>query len=376
MKQPNNHVNRTDGASVDASVREYQARRPHYEEFTAKVLELIRSLLRIRSIDVHLLDGRTKEIESFREKLGRASKSYTDPLSEISDLSGIRIIAYYNEDVDVVSELLKAEFDVDWPNSSDRRVASRPEEFGYQSLHYVVRLNAARRNLLEWSHLRDLRAEIQVRTVLQHAWAAISHKIQYKRESEVPVLLRRKLFRLSALLEIADDEFLSLRDETFHITDEIEIQLAAGATDLPIDRLTVEEFIRSSPEVTTLIELAAAAGFRTAIGLKGFGSELVVVAQILNLTRITELRDTLRESLVWASRYFEELLEGQDDAWVVNPAFVCILILIGTSPESFSVATLEEAGWGPEVATLVLTVATAFRSVSARGSTPPRQREQ
>lgn len=51
-------------------------------------------------------------------------------------------------------------------------------------------------------------------TVLQHAWATISHKLDYKSEVDVPRELRRSLFRLSALLELADKEFVDLRRRT------------------------------------------------------------------------------------------------------------------------------------------------------------------
>jgi trimethylamine:corrinoid methyltransferase-like protein len=58
-----------------------------------------------------------------------------------------------------------------------------------------------------------MHAEVHVRTVLQHAWAAISHSLQYKKEDDVPAALRRRLNRLAALLELADQEFTTLSAE-------------------------------------------------------------------------------------------------------------------------------------------------------------------
>jgi hypothetical protein len=54
---------------------------------------------------------------------------------------------------------------------------------------------------------------VQVRTVLQHAWASISHALQYKQEDDIPRALRRRLARISALLEVADEEFAELNRE-------------------------------------------------------------------------------------------------------------------------------------------------------------------
>lgn len=98
-------------------------------------MELLKALLRVQIIEVHLIESRTKDARSFQEKIGRASKAYIDPLDEITDLSGIRIIAYYEEDLHKITELIEKEFDVDWDNSMDKRKILKPEEFGYQSIH-------------------------------------------------------------------------------------------------------------------------------------------------------------------------------------------------------------------------------------------------
>lgn len=73
--------------------------------------------------------------------------------------------------------------------------------------------------------LSGLKAEIQIRTILMHAWADVSHKISYKREEDVPTHLRRKLNRLIALFEIADDQFDSIVKEI----EEYRISLKAEA---------------------------------------------------------------------------------------------------------------------------------------------------
>ncbi len=54
------------------------------------------------------------------------------------------------------------------------------ERFGYQSIHYLVKLKGERARLAEYRNLKDGVVEIQIRTILQHAWAEIEHDIQYK----------------------------------------------------------------------------------------------------------------------------------------------------------------------------------------------------
>jgi hypothetical protein len=58
-----------------------------------------------------------------------------------------------------------------------------------------------------FSSLGELKAEIQVRTMAQHMWAAASHILQYKDEQNVPQPVKRSIYRVSALLETIDLEF-------------------------------------------------------------------------------------------------------------------------------------------------------------------------
>ena len=87
--------------------------------------------------------------------------------------------------------MIEREFDIDWAYSSRRGEDDPPDRFGYRSDHYIVRTPADER-------FAGLSAEIQVRTVMQHAWAAVDHRIRYKAD-DLPRDLSRRLFRLNAL---------------------------------------------------------------------------------------------------------------------------------------------------------------------------------
>src|SRR5205814_5224138 len=103
-------------------------------------------------------------------------KSYGDQLNDIRDLAGVRVVTYYHDEVQTAADLLRGEFEVDAAHSLDKLAELDVDEFGYRSLHLVCRLTASRRELIEWSKYQDMWVEIQVRSVLQHAWASISHK--------------------------------------------------------------------------------------------------------------------------------------------------------------------------------------------------------
>lgn len=183
----------------------YREKYSLYETYANKLTDLLNNILKNHNINISQIDSRTKGIESFINKINKKEKEYKDPLIEITDLVGIRIITYYIEDVYKIGKLVKNEFNIDLANSVDKSEVLDPDKFGYLSNHYIISLKESRGKLTEWKNFKNLKAEIQVRTILQHAWAAIDHKLRYKTIIEIPNNLKRKLFRLSAILELADE---------------------------------------------------------------------------------------------------------------------------------------------------------------------------
>lgn len=174
---------------------------------------LMVDLLKADDVDVIQVESRAKTVASFADKIRRKGRTDADPLNSITDLVGLRVITYYLDDVDRIGRLIEREFLVDSNNSMDKAEGLASDQFGYRSAHYVTRLRPSRAGLIEWRGFAQIPIEFQVRTSLQHAWAAVSHKLEYKAAEEAPASLRRRLVRLSALFEIADDQFAALRDE-------------------------------------------------------------------------------------------------------------------------------------------------------------------
>ena len=69
-----------------------------YEKFVIKLQLLLKDILDINKLKYHSIDGSTKSIESFSDKIKRPGKNYTHPLNELTDLAGLRIIVYYDDD--------------------------------------------------------------------------------------------------------------------------------------------------------------------------------------------------------------------------------------------------------------------------------------
>ena len=196
------------------------------------------------------------------EKVSRPGKGYSNPRLDITDLAGVRVITYYVEDVDQVQAVLDTEFEIDWGRSLDKRDQLDPDQFGYLSRHFVARLKEPRASLPEWSPFRELTAEFQVRTALQHAWAAVSHKVEYKSEIEVPFELRRGLHRLSALFELADSQFSLFRDTARRVDAAVLETVAGGDFERALDWTGLVSYTAEAPAYAEVRAKAEALGAR------------------------------------------------------------------------------------------------------------------
>ncbi|QBX56126.1 GTP pyrophosphokinase [Nocardioides seonyuensis] len=215
-----------DQEPVHEAVRAYAAMQPGLTAVTGRYVDLIRTLLDDAGIDYLSVDGRTKSVASFAAKAHRTrdgSVLYPDPLEQITDVVGVRVITYVQSDVAAVAELLDDEFTV----LDDRDLGeetARAGRFGYASRHLLVRVDRPDSHLngatsfdvpagLPHGSELSQRVSVQLRTVLQHAWAEFEHDIRYKGtvpEEAAPDLDRR--FTLAAgLIELADREFATIR---------------------------------------------------------------------------------------------------------------------------------------------------------------------
>ncbi|MCX6842188.1 MAG: RyR domain-containing protein [candidate division WOR-3 bacterium] len=283
-------------------VRTYEQQQHRYEMYA----ELLKAQLRAACAELKIeaaVQARAKAKTSFAEKVIRKHREYPDAIHQMTDLCGARVITYRQRDATRVEEFIKHNFTVDWKRFEDVRLRLKPDQFGYQAIHYIVQmpwvslegrtassrigsreadqafdralarvsrakyksLNAhlaatadplqqldllwtalklvLKRNPHRWRgchseldlvrNIGNRKAEIQVCTVLQHAWAAVGHDRLYKGDFQPPSGLKRKIHRVAALLETADDELSKAIDDVD------EFRLDYGAY-MPPDRIREE----------------------------------------------------------------------------------------------------------------------------------------
>lgn len=216
----------------------YSKVRTKYDTLGINLAQALELFLKESDIKVLSVSYRVKDKDSFVEKIDR--KNYEKPFDEIEDICGIRIICYYQSDVDKIAKIISREFEV--LESQDKEELLEADQFGYRSTHFIVRIKKGWLQAPNYRGLENLKAELQIRTVLMHAWAEIQHKLAYKKDTHIPKQFKRKLSRISAKLEEADEQFEELRNEITNYKEDI-VEIAKGKSldtkeiDLNLDSL-------------------------------------------------------------------------------------------------------------------------------------------
>jgi ppGpp synthetase/RelA/SpoT-type nucleotidyltranferase len=155
---------------------------------------------------------------------------YSKPLDQITDLAAARIITYFPNTLVEIDDLLGEEFEIVEKSNKGADLIEE-DRFGYQSIHYLVRLTPRRALLPEYEPYAEAIMEIQVRTILQHAWAEIEHDIQYKSSSVIPTQIRRRFMALAGMFEIADREFQTIQNDDERLRTEARSNVKEGQLD-------------------------------------------------------------------------------------------------------------------------------------------------
>lgn len=193
---------------IQRQVKEYLKEQPVYKSYAEVLRNVLEKACRIHA-PMGIVEVRAKSLSSFAQKSVRKADKYPDPIRQMTDLCGARVITFTREEADRVCRFIREHFRIDEANSEDARGRLGTGEFGYMSVHFIVQLRSNRVLGVDLRKKRigERKAEIQVRTLLQHAWAAMAHDRFYKSEFKVPKPLEREMARVAALLEEGDNEF-------------------------------------------------------------------------------------------------------------------------------------------------------------------------
>jgi putative GTP pyrophosphokinase len=235
-------------AHRNGAVAEYLPLREHCGDFARTVQSVIHESLKRRDIKVSSVDARAKDVDSFTLKAGSSSSfdpnvpKYNDPVSQITDLAAVRIIAVFPSEHHDIHRMIDKEFSIlEYTDKGDALIEE--ERFGYRSVHDLITMRPERVALPEYVRFAESIAEIQVRTVLQHAWAEIEHDIQYKSAAVIPTEIRRRFMTLAGLLELADREFQAIQDADRQLKEAARASVVRGDLNVEITPDAVKTYL-------------------------------------------------------------------------------------------------------------------------------------
>ena len=220
----------------NAILQEYQDNLPRFREVEAQVKDTIKRTLADAGLLVAVIESRIKSYDSLAGKLELKGHKYKS-LAGLTDILGLRVITFYIDDVDKVASAVERLFTIDWENTVDKRKIHEIDSFGYLSLHYIC-------SIPDFPY----RFEIQMRTLLQHAWANMDHDTGYKSGVEIPRRYLRNMSRLAGMLELVDDEFSKIRIELTDYRRRVQALVRSGNLDeVPLDGDTFRSYLDLEP---------------------------------------------------------------------------------------------------------------------------------
>ena len=226
---------------VKEAVGWYAKNRVIYEALAKRVESILQEILDYRKINYYSISSRPKTIESFKRKASMGK--YKEPRLEIMDMAGIRVITYTDSDAKEVYEIVKDVFDTQPEHSIDKTKELGTDRVGYRSIHCIGTLGKQRSKLPENKIFKGMCFEIQIRTILQHAWAEFEHDRNYKFSGVLPEDLKRRLSILAGNLELIDREFDAISEGIDAYAQDVGRRTESGDLDVPINSTSLREFM-------------------------------------------------------------------------------------------------------------------------------------
>jgi putative GTP pyrophosphokinase len=288
-------------------LEEYKKGLSLYDSLKIKSHSLLDDLCKVKSIQIHSISSRLKDEDSLKRKILNKGEKYNS-INDITDIVGIRIITMFEDDVEKVEKVIKNEFNIDPNNSGDKFQKLNSNEFGYRSVHCVCSIGTERGVLAEYRDISSLKLEIQVRSILQHAWADIEHDLGYKFETDLPEHIRRDFSRVAGLLELADMEFLRIKKEIKRYSDNLKIN--DKSKNIPINVISFDKFLEKSVALNQ-IDLAISKTNDIPIQGNFRGSQMMKILTLLDINNLNDLEHILKERKEELINFSSKWIKGQ-----------------------------------------------------------------
>lgn len=317
-------------------------------------------LLREASLTPRYIEKRVKDRDRLEQKIRERGTSVDNwaELHAIGDLAGVRAVFRYRDEVEQAAAALRSEFKIhaDQPYGF---IDLDPRQFGYTTWQLTVSFDHNRCSRTEFREHRDKRGEIQLRTLLQHAWAEHSHTFHYRHFGSRPLEIERRLARLAALVEVADHEMLGLREDLRRLQNEYKAKVRRRAfrkMELNVDSL--ESYLDAHP-LDDVFDIARSVQYDdSGVPPPGDIAMFVKYATMSGLSTVADVRSLARS--VPKRRSDLERVRGEaldnnvEGGPSAQPLEVLIFLLILDSKEAAELLERSPGDFGPRMTRSIL----------------------
>lgn len=300
---------------------EFKKERGNFIALEKEVDKILRAITVENNVLVAGIEHRVKDEKSLEVKIYKKGDKYQS-MYDITDLLGARVICCFVDDVNKVGKKIEENFVIDWENSVDKSKIMEVDSFGYLSLHYICSLKGEDGYPEE---LTNKKFEIQIRSILQHAWAVAEHDTCYKTEFGVPKEVVRSLARLAGLLELADAEFMRTRDRIGEYTEEIREKIINdNADEVNVDIISLREYMLRNKKMRAFLD--SLASIENSEITESAPDNYIPQLKWLKIDTIGKLQQSLEKNFDLAFALAKRVLEGSElDILASNVAlrFIC-----------------------------------------------------
>lgn len=173
-----------------------------FEQLKDEVIFIVDNELKLTKIKLHSIISRIKTLSSVEDKSKR--KKFAFKVDDINDIVGIRIVCLFLSDIEKIKNIINNSFKI--ITEDDKLNEGLLSTFGYLSVHLICTLKEEHCGP-RYDKIKNIKFEIQVRTIAMDAWATISHYLDYKQENDIPNELKRDFYAISGLFYVADSHF-------------------------------------------------------------------------------------------------------------------------------------------------------------------------
>ncbi len=161
---------------------------------------------------IEYVEGRVKRIGSILDKANRKNIAPGEIEEKIEDIAGVRIICKFVEDIERVIALMRQRDGVDIRIKEERDYINHTKPSGYRSYHMLIQYS-----VITSRGAKDVRVELQIRTMAMNFWATIEHSIKYKYNGNIPDDLQRRLIKSAEAAFMLDKEMSKIRGEILEV---------------------------------------------------------------------------------------------------------------------------------------------------------------